>query len=245
MKFEDERTRPARDLLAQVPLADPKRVVDIGCGPGNSTELLVERWPHAQVAGFDTSPDMIEKARKRLPDVAFSLENAETWQPDGPVDVIFADAVFQWMEDHPAILRRLLGFLNPGGVLAVQMPDNRSGPSHRAMDEAAAGLPFAGKLVGAGRNALPSPSIYYDILAPHAARVELWHTHYYHPLAGADAIVEWLKGTGLRPYLDRLDPQEQASYLAAYRRLIEQRYPLQADGKALLKFPRLFILGVK
>lgn len=245
LKFERERTRAARDLLAQIDMADPKRVVDIGCGPGNSTELLVQRWPDAQVSGFDTSPDMIEKAKGRLPGVSFSLANAETWAPDQPVDVIFANAVFQWMPDHPSLLRKLMGFLKPGGALAVQMPDNRSGPSHRAMDEAAVGLPFSDRLANVGRGVLPAPSIYYDLLSPHASDVDIWHSIYYHQLAGADAIVEWLKGTGLRPYLDLLEPDEQTLYLENYRRLIAQRYPVQANGKSLLPFPRLFIVAIR
>lgn len=243
LKFEDERTRPARDLLAQVSVANPRRVVDIGCGPGNSTELLAARWPEAKLSAFDPSPDMIEKARKRLPGVVFAQANAESWAPDEPVDVIFANAVFQWVPDHTTVLKRMMQFLKPGGVLAIQMPDNRRETSHRAMDEAAIGLPFSAKLDGAGRDVLPSPGAYYDLLSGDASRVDIWHTIYHHALADAEAIVEWVKGTGLRPYLDRLDADEQAAYLAAYTTLIAAAYPPQRDGKSLLRFPRIFIVA--
>jgi trans-aconitate 2-methyltransferase len=247
LKFEDERTRPARDLLAAVPLNEARAVVDIGCGPGNSTELLAARYPSAAVTGFDSSPEMVKAARQRLPKATFVEADVATWMPSAPVDLLFANAVFQWVPDHVAVLTRLMEALNPGGVLALQMPDNFGEPSHYLMREVARSGPWAAKLADAEgeREEIQSANVYYDELKPGAARIDVWRTVYQHPLADPAAIVAWFKSTGLRPYLNRLDAREQADYLAAYQARIREAYPPRIDGRVLLPFPRVFIVAVR
>ena len=247
VKFEDERTRPPRDLLAQVPLERIKRGADLGCGPGNSTELLIERFGAAHISGVDSDDDMLAAARKRLPYTTFTKADLATWQPEAPHDLFFANAVFQWVPDHGAVFERLMGHLRPGGVLAVQMPDNLDEPSHRAMAETAADGPWAERFTepAGDRAALPPPASYYDRLKPRASRVDIWHTIYNHPMADAAAIVEWVKGSGLRPFLDRAGPEHRAGFLAAYRARIEAAYPILASGGVLFRFPRLFIVAVR
>jgi trans-aconitate 2-methyltransferase len=247
LKFEDERTRPARDLLAQIPLADARNVVDIGCGPGNSTELLVKRWPQASITGIDTSADMLRQARQRLPGHRFVEANIAHWVAPANADVLFANAIFQWVPNHLRQLQRLLGALAPGGVLAVQVPDSIEEPVHVLMREVALLEPWRKQLAENARvrDDLPKPQGYYDALGPLCSRLEIWHTIYNHVLDDAAAVVEWVKGTALRPFLDPLEPPERKQFLAEYVARVAASYLPQFDGKVLLRFPRIFIVAVK
>lgn len=249
-RYEDERTRPAQELLARVPLTEAVRVVDLGCGPGNSTELLVHRFPKAQVTGTDNSEAMLASARERLPQARFELSDIATWAPrsqEEAPDLIYANASLQWVPDHEKLIPRLFDALAPGGVLAVQMPDNRQEPTHRLMRAVAAEAPWAEPIGDADRlrTRLLDLGGYYDLLAPRAAHVDVWHTIYQHRMADAASIVEWVRGTGLKPFVDRLEPALQASYLAEYERRVNEAYPPRADGKRLLAFPRMFFVAQK
>jgi trans-aconitate 2-methyltransferase len=243
LKFEDERTRPARDLLAQVPLPRLGKAIDMGCGPGNSTELIAGRYPEAEIIGLDSSPAMLAQARSRLPKLRFETADARTWVPDGDVDLVFANAIYQWLPDNIGQLAKVLAALKPGAVLAVQMPDNLGEPSHRLMREVAAEQPWAEALRDAARAPLPAVIDYYNALSPFAAKLDIWHTAYNHPLADAAAIVEWVKATGLRTFLEPLAPAGQVDFLERYQRRIAVAYPPAVDGKVLLRFPRLFIVA--
>jgi len=247
LKFEDERTRPPRDLLAQIPVTDPKRVVDLGCGPGNSTELLIARFADAEVVGVDSSPDMLRQARERLPRHSFVQGDLSTWLPDKPTDLLFGNAVFQWVPDHPAVLARLLQSLPKGGVLAVQMPDNMREPALMLMEKVASSGPWAATLaeVDATRKDLLRPEGYYDLLRPLCRHLDIWHTHYQHVLENQAGVVEWFKGSSLRPYYSLLDGGMREQFLAAYTSEVARAYPSRYDGKVLLKFPRLFIVAVR
>jgi trans-aconitate 2-methyltransferase len=247
-RYEDERTRPAQELLARVPLPEAAHVVDLGCGPGNSTELLANRFPTAKVVGIDNSEAMLASARERLPQARFELSDIATWAPqDQAPDLIYANAALQWVPDHEQLIPRLFAALAPGGVLAIQMPDNREEPTHRLMRAVAAEAPWAEPIGDADRlrTLLLPLGGYYDLLAPAAARVDVWHTIYQHPMADAAAIVEWVRGTGLKPFVDRLPADLQASYLAEYERRVDLAYPARTDGKRLLAFPRMFIVAQK
>ncbi|MFJ2545164.1 trans-aconitate 2-methyltransferase [Pseudomonas sp. NPDC087612] len=244
--FENERTRPVRDLVAALPNHTVASAVDLGCGPGNSTQVLASRYPEAQVTGLDSSEDMIAAARQRLPQLAFEVADIASWSVDEGVDVILANASLQWLPDHALLYPQLVRQLTAGGSLAIQTPDNLDEPAHRQLREIAKLGSWAGKV---GDLKLPprhTAAYYYDVLSPHCRRVDVWRTTYYHPLAGgAPAVVEWFKGSALRPYLAALDAQEQAAFLQYYLQAMEQAYPPAADGTVLLPFPRLFIVATR
>ncbi|WP_342153370.1 trans-aconitate 2-methyltransferase [Methylorubrum sp. SB2] len=246
LRFSEERTRPAADLLARVPLEDAAHVVDLGCGPGNSTALLAERFAKADIVGIDSAPDMLAQARRTLPNLRFVAADLRDAHPDAPPDLIFANAVLQWLPDHASLLPRLVRQLRPGGCLAVQMPDNLDEPSHRLMRAVAADGPWAASIgdPAAARTPILGAQAYYDLLrGADCSTVDLWRTTYFHPLADAAAIVAWLQSTGLRPFLGPLSPEHRAGFLAAYERALEAAYLRGGDGRVLLAFPRLFLVA--
>ena len=245
-KFGDERQRPVHDLLARVALDTAQRIYDLGCGDGRVTGLLKARWPEAAIIGVDNSADMLAAARANEPAVTWIEGDISEWRAPGLADAVFANASMQWVGDHQTLFPRLARMVATGGVLAVQMPRNHDAPSHECMREAAAAGPWRKKL-GDMRPFPPvaEPDAYYDILAPHVTRLDIWETEYVHVLEGDDPVVEWTKGTGLRPYLTPLDDTERAGFLADYRARIARAYPRRADGRTLLPFRRLFIVAVR
>jgi trans-aconitate 2-methyltransferase len=247
LRFSDERLRPALDLLAQVPLVAPRRVVDLGCGAGNVTAILRRRFPEADVLGVDGSAAMLAKARDAAPDCRFEQGDFATWQPgegEAAPDLIYSNAALHWVGGHETLFPRLAGSLAPGGVLAVQMPAMHDAPLRRLQNEVAAFGPWAEHLRDAGfaRAILAAPA-YYDLLRPCTAALDLWETTYLHVLHGEDAVVEWAAGSSLRPFLDKLPPDLRSGYRAAYAAALRPHYPRRADGATLLPFQRLFILA--
>ena len=239
LQFASERTRPAAELVSRIAKPNAKHIADLGCGPGNSTELLRVAWPDAIITGVDNSPAMLDKAQKALPDCQFEHADISQWQPQHPLDVLYANASLQWIGDHPTLFPHLASLLADNGVLAVQMPDNWQEPSHASMRQVASELGHPSR----GRVPLQSIQTYYDLLTDSGCEVDIWRTTYFHPMESHQAIVDWLSATGLRPYLQALDSLSQQAFLQRYLQLLEAHYPRQQNGQILLAFPRLFIIA--
>lgn len=247
LKFMNERTTPARDLLSRVPLQDPKMIVDLGCGPGNSTAVLASRYPNAHLVGMDSSPDMIKKAKATVPDLEFTIEDLRSYSPPQSVDLFFSNAVLHWLgaEERIALIKRLMQTQPSGGAFAFQVPYNLTEPSHILMREVAADGPWASTLRNTGRDAFQTPQEIYDQLIPLSSEVNIFRTDYHHPLENHRAIVELVQGAGLRPYLDPLSPQEKEAFINEYLKRLEAAYPKSTDGRVLLSYPRLFVVAIK
>ncbi|HXS07193.1 MAG TPA: trans-aconitate 2-methyltransferase [Rhizomicrobium sp.] len=245
LTFADQRTRPAADLLARVPAQNPGRVIDLGCGPGNSTGLLQARWPRARLEGLDSSAEMLAEARQSGVAAEWVLADLARWAPDAPYDVIFSNATFQWVPDQAALFPKLMSFVKPGGVFAFQVPVNYAAPSHALMREAAADPRWREKLKHVRETERGKADVYYDILKPHAAALDIWQTEYLQMLEGEDAVYRWVSGTALRPFVQALQGAERDAFIAAYKAKLNAAYPRRADGTTLFPFQRLFVVAVK
>lgn len=247
LQFGAERTRPAVDLMQRIQVDQPRRVIDVGCGPGNSTDVLRARWPEAKIVGLDSSHEMIAAARQRHPEGEWIEADAATWTSDQPFDVVFSNAALQWLPDHAAIISRLFGFVAPGGALAVQIPSYSRLPVRMHIHDISEDPRWTDRM-DAARSALTmeSPAFYYDVLSPLAAKIDLWETEYSHVMPDAGAIVDWISSTGLRPFLAALaSQQERDQFLDMLRNRVADSYPRRADGNVLFPFKRLFVIAYR
>lgn len=241
--FHDLRLRPAVDLLARIPLVAPASVVDLGCGPGNVARVLRERWPDAALMGVDQSAAMLVRAHETLPDARWIEADIARWRAESQVDLVFSNAALHWVDDHPALFARLAEMVTEGGVLAIQMPANFDAPSHRLIRELAVASAWAARLSGVRMGSVLEASDYHQMLAVHFEVVDLWETTYFQQLAGEHAVFEWLAGTTLVPYLDRLNAAEGAEFSGSLKPLLASAYPMRADGSVLFPFKRMFMVA--
>ncbi|MGA2738648.1 MAG: methyltransferase domain-containing protein [Bryobacteraceae bacterium] len=252
LKFAEERTQPCRDLAARVSVANVRRVIDLGCGPGNSTAVLRDRWPDAEFTGLDSSAEMIERARREHSGQHWIAVDISEWAAgnhgarDGQFDVVFSNAALQWVEDHATLYPQLLSRVAPGGALAIQIPGNIDALPHRLMREVAATPAWSGWFPSGKVREWHNHEMdfYYDVLAPSAARLDLWATEYLHILPDAAAIVEWYRSTGLRPFLAALETDaDRERFAADYLAALRPHYPPRAAGGVLFPFRRIFLIA--
>ena len=245
LTYADERGRPFVELLARVDAADPATVVDLGCGPGNLTALLVERWPGARVVGLDSSAEMIEKARATTPAVDFRVADLRDWATGADqVDVLVSNATLQWVPGHLELLPDLVARVNPGGWLAFQVPGNFDEPSHTIRAELAAQAPYA-EHTAAVEVTVPNshdPAVYLTALRGLGCEVDAWETTYLHVLDGEDPVFTWVSGTGARPTLQALPADLRVRFEEEFKRRLRAAYP-DRDGRVVLPFRRIFVVG--
>jgi len=241
--YADERGRPFADLLNRVAAEAPARVVDLGCGPGNLTVLLADRWPGADVLGLDASPEMVERAvAANVPGVRFEVGDLRTWSPAGPVDVLVANATYQWVPGHLELLPRLVEHVAPGGWFAFQVPGNHGEPSHVLLHQLAADPRFARFTEGVARPFSHDPQLYADALLDLGLEVDVWETTYLHLLPGEDPVFTWISGTGARPTLQALPPELRDTFETEYKALLRDAYPAGRHGTTL-PFRRVFAVA--
>ena len=250
LKFADHRLRPALELLDRVPPASASMIYDLGCGAGQVTRIMAERWPEATVHGLDNSKEMLQQAAQEPSSVRWVEADIRAWQPEGEIDLIYSNATLQWVADHQELFPRLLGYLKPGGCLAVQMPLSWDAPSHQLMRETLANGGEQGRALGSdtlrqtvARRWVDDAEAYYDLLAGRTSSLDIWETEYLQVLEGADPVLEWVKGTGLRPILNGLDGQEREIFLREYTLRLRAVYPTRSSGYTLYPFRRLFIVA--
>jgi trans-aconitate 2-methyltransferase len=239
--FDDHRSRPFLDLLARVGAGEPRRVVDLGCGPGHLTGLLARRWPGAAVTALDSSPEMVAAARERGVDAA--LADVADWSPSPDTDVVITNAVLQWVPSHPALLTRWLQALPGGAWFAMQVPGNFGAPSHALVRELLAEPRWRGGVALRGEETVPEPAEYAELLAGAGAEVDAWETTYLHRLTGADPVLRWIGATALRPVRDALAPDDYAAFEADLAPRLREAYPERADGSTWFPFRRIFAVA--
>lgn len=246
LKFASERTQPAKDLVQRIELELPSKIIDLGCGPGNSTEVLFQRWPHAQITGVDNSPHMIQEAQAKHPNRTWDIADMKHWAASEPLSLIFSNAAIQWLDHHDLHLQHWMSSLEPGGALAFQIPSSTYALVRQLIHQISHAPKWNERLASA-RNSLTmhSPALYYDILAPLSHRIDLWETEYFHVLPSHQAIIEWMQGTGLRPFLHPLTATEQNEFLSELLQQVEMGYPLQRDGTVLFPFRRMFAIAYR
>lgn len=247
LKFKNERTQPSIDLVNRISVIDSKKILDMGCGPGNSTQVLKERFPNAHILGVDNSKEMIETAKNELPDLDFDICDAskELSKLSDDFDIVFSNACIQWVPDHPKLIKEMFGLLRKGGELAVQIPMNYNEPIHKIIGEVSENEKWKSYFDNPRIFYTLSQSEYFDLLSEITQDFCIWETVYCHRLKSHEAIMEWYRGTGLRPYLSVLSEEKKKEFEKDIFDRLVQEYKAQKNGEIIFRFPRFFFIARK